>query len=106
MSRRSEKHGIMRMQRGIGASLACFLAWTLAVAPAHADAPAQGDTSNASATEPPPPVDPTGGAYTTPTLLFIPAGAVPAWNVRAIVSTDVQSPADVHATVRPGVGVV
>jgi hypothetical protein len=29
-----------------------------------------------------PPDDPTGGAWTTPTLLFIPAGAVPTWNVR------------------------
>jgi hypothetical protein len=49
--------------------------------------------------------DPTGGAYTSPTLLFIPAAAVPAWNVRAIVSTELQSPSDVHAGFRPGVGV-
>ncbi len=48
--------------------------------------------------------DPTGGAYTTPTLLFIPAAAVPAWNVRAIVSTELQSPSDVHAGFRPGLG--
>jgi hypothetical protein len=39
------------------------------------------------------PDDPTGGAYTTPTLLFIPAGAVPVWNVRVIVSLDMQGPA-------------
>jgi hypothetical protein len=38
------------------------------------------------------PDDPTGGAYTTPTLLFVPAAAVPAWTVRAIVSLDVQGP--------------
>ncbi len=31
--------------------------------------------------------DPTGGAYTSPTLLFIPAGAPPVWNARAILST-------------------
>jgi hypothetical protein len=36
--------------------------------------------------------DPTGGAYTTPTLLFIPAAALPAWNVRVIASLDVQGP--------------
>ncbi len=39
-----------------------------------------------------PPDDPTGGAYTTPTLLFTPAGAVPTWNVRVITSLDVQGP--------------
>jgi hypothetical protein len=38
------------------------------------------------------PDDPTGGAYTTPTLLFIPAAAVPTWNVRIITSLDVQGP--------------
>ena len=48
--------------------------------------------------------DPTGGAYTTPTLLFIPAAAVPVWNVRAIVSSELQSPSDVHAGFRPGLG--
>jgi hypothetical protein len=39
-----------------------------------------------------PAADPTGGAYTTPTLLFTPAGAVPTWNARVIVSLDVQGP--------------
>ncbi len=39
-----------------------------------------------------PPTDPTGGAFTTPTLLFIPAGAVPTWNARVITSLDVQGP--------------
>jgi hypothetical protein len=38
------------------------------------------------------PDDPTGGAYTTPTLLFTPAGAVPVWNARVIVSLDMQGP--------------
>jgi|SRR5580704_5142458 hypothetical protein len=45
--------------------------------------------------------DPTGGAYTTPTLLFIPAGAVPTWNVRVIASLDMQGPAPAS---RLGVG--
>jgi hypothetical protein len=36
--------------------------------------------------------DPTGGAYTTPTLLFIPAAAAPVWNVRVIASLDAQGP--------------
>jgi hypothetical protein len=48
--------------------------------------------------------DPTGGAYTSPTLLFIPAGALPVWNARATVSTELQSPSDVHAGFRPGLG--
>jgi hypothetical protein len=39
-----------------------------------------------------PPDDPTGGAYTTPTLLFVPAAAVPTWNVRVITSLDMQGP--------------
>jgi hypothetical protein len=39
--------------------------------------------------------DPTGGAYTTPTLLFTPAAAVPTWNVRVITSVDIQGPTPV-----------
>jgi hypothetical protein len=54
--------------------------------------------------ERPSPEDPTGGAYTTPTLLFVPASAVPTWNVRVIASTELQSPSDVHAGFRPGMG--
>jgi hypothetical protein len=50
------------------------------------------------------PEDPTGGAYASPTLLFIPAAAVPKWNVRVILSSELQAPADVDAVVRPGVG--
>src|SRR5580704_1599994 len=41
--------------------------------------------------------DPTGGAYTSPTLLFIPAGAVPAWNVRVTALSEFQTPADTAA---------
>ncbi len=63
------------------------------------------DNGGAAPVERVPTSDPTGGAYTSPTLLFIPAGAVPVWNVRAIASTELQSPSDVHAGFRPGLGV-
>jgi hypothetical protein len=36
--------------------------------------------------------DPTGGAFTTPTLLFTPAASVPAWTARATTSLDVMGP--------------
>jgi hypothetical protein len=36
--------------------------------------------------------DVTGGASTTPTLLFIPAGALPVWNVKVVTALDVQGP--------------
>jgi hypothetical protein len=39
-----------------------------------------------------PPPDPTGGAYTTPTLLFIPAAAMPVWNARVIASITTEGP--------------
>jgi hypothetical protein len=60
------------------------------------------DASGAAPVERVPKSDPTGGAYTSPTLLFIPAGAVPAWNARATLSTELQSPSDVDAGFRPG----
>src|SRR5271154_372748 len=75
---------------------------------ALADAPPaepRQDTGNVAPVERVPTSDPTGGAYTSPTLLFIPAGAMPVWNVRATVSTELQSPSDVHAGFRPGLGV-
>ena len=57
------------------------------------------------------PDDRTGGGYTTPTLLFTPAAAVPVWNVRVIASLDMQGPtgADRLATgtslgFQPGLG--
>lgn len=65
-------------------------------------APANDQSQTATATPTTP--DPTGGAYTPPTLLFVPAAAVPKWNVRAILSTELQSPSDVHAGFRPGLG--
>lgn len=55
--------------------------------------------------------DPTGGAYTSPTMLFIPAGAMPAWNVRVTASSEFQTPsestagANPDAAIRPGLGV-
>jgi hypothetical protein len=48
--------------------------------------------------------DPTGGAYTSPTLLFIPAASVSEWHARVIASSEFQGPSDVHAGFRPGVG--
>ncbi|MGH7297117.1 MAG: hypothetical protein ACRELB_19420, partial [Polyangiaceae bacterium] len=74
---------------------------------APATALAQAATSDATSLPRPEaaiPDDPTGGAYASPTLLFIPAAAVPAWSVRAIVSSELQSPSDVHAGFRPGLG--
>ena len=50
------------------------------------------------------PEDPTGGAYTSPTLLFVPAAAVPKWNARVVASSELQTPSDVHAGFRPGIG--
>jgi hypothetical protein len=47
--------------------------------------------------------DPTGGAYSPPTQLFVPAGALPAWRVRAVLSAELQSPSALHAGFRPGV---
>ena len=61
-------------------------------------APAQPDVKA------PEPADPTGGAYTSPTLLFIPAAALPKWNARVTASSQVQAPADVDAKFRPGFG--
>jgi hypothetical protein len=55
--------------------------------------------------------DPTGGAYTSPTMLFIPAGAMPVWNVRVTASSEFQTPsestagANPDAAIRPGLGV-
>jgi hypothetical protein len=66
---------------------------TLCAGLAFADPPPSVPDSSGTQTSPAVPADdPTGGAYTTPTLLFIPAGAVPVWNVRAIASLDMQGP--------------
>jgi hypothetical protein len=87
--------------------------WTLAAIAATSLVTFLPATAFAQASSPPPGTDkiepwtlsdPTGGAYTTPTLLFIPAAAVPTWTVRAIVSSELQSPSDVHAGFRPGLG--
>jgi hypothetical protein len=49
--------------------------------------------------------DPTGGSYTSPTLLFIPAGALPAWNVRVTGLSEFQTPADTAANPSPDSGI-
>jgi hypothetical protein len=76
------------------------IATLLAVMPALRANPALADMSSGpdnvatdSFTRETAPDDPTGGAYTAPTLLFTPAGAVPTWNVRVITSLDFQGPA-------------
>lgn len=48
--------------------------------------------------------DPTGGSYTSPTLLFIPAGAVPAWNVRVTAITEFQGPSQSAGSPNPDAG--
>jgi hypothetical protein len=81
---------IGRKQNRIGAFAGVALAmWgSTAFADPTPDAPTQsGPFARATV-----PDDPTGGAYTTPTLLFIPAAAVPTWNVRVITSLDIQGP--------------
>jgi hypothetical protein len=85
------------------ACLAAYAAPATAAAAEEADmaplpAPVPPDTARVDAS------DPTGGAYTSPTLLFIPAAAVPKWNVRVIVSAQSQSPAAIDAKVQPGFG--
>ena len=87
---------------------------TATAEPPQADAQTQpaADTSMGGVFRRATPVeDPTGGAYTSPTLLFIPAAAVPVWNVRVITSLDMQGPtaADRLATgtglgFQPGLG--
>jgi len=74
---------------------ATAIATILLAATASADPsapPPRSDTGGPAPAERVDTSDPTGGAYTTPTLLFIPAAAVPAWNVRVIASLDMQGP--------------
>jgi hypothetical protein len=71
--------------------------------PPSSPSPAPNDVATVEAQDAP--EDPTGGAYTSPTLLFTPAAAAPRFAVRLIPSTTVQSPSDVHAGFRPGLGV-
>jgi len=88
----------------LGAALAFLLTPGRALAQSAPATTGSLDQSANATAIPTPKEDPTGGAYTTPTLLFMPAGAVPAWTARAIVSTELQSPSDVHAGFRPGLG--
>jgi hypothetical protein len=71
---------------------------------ARAADPQTGDVSGKSE-ERVPTSDPTGGAYTSPTLLFIPAGAVPVWNVRVTVLSEFQSPSESAAGANPDSGI-
>jgi hypothetical protein len=91
----------------IASRAATVLGLTCVSASAWADPAAQPDQPASQpdmASQEARPEDPTGGAYTSPTLLFIPAGAVPVWNVRMILSSELQGPSDVHAGFRPGGG--
>jgi hypothetical protein len=76
----------------------------LGVSQARAADPQTGDVSGKSE-ERVPTSDPTGGAYTSPTLLFIPAGAVPVWNVRVTVLSEFQSPSESAAGANPDAGI-
>jgi len=95
----------MKPPRSVAVVLA--IASALCASSALADPPPPDprlDTGGPAPVERVPTSDPTGGAYTSPTLLFIPAGAVPVWNARVTASTELQSPSDVHAGFRPGLG--
>lgn len=65
--------------------LPIFVACVSADALAQANADGTSDAHGAR-------TDVTGGASTTPTLLFIPAGALPVWNVKIVTALDVQGP--------------
>jgi hypothetical protein len=88
----------------LGATLASLLVSGQALAQSAPATIGPSDQSANATAIAAPKEDPTGGAYATPTLLFIPASAVPKWTARAIVSTELQSPSDVHAGFRPGLG--
>jgi hypothetical protein len=75
----------------------------LASSHARADVPLTDATTSAPA-ERVPSNDPTGGAYTSPTLLFIPAGAVPVWNVRVTGFAEAQGPYQSAASPNPDAG--
>jgi hypothetical protein len=74
----------------------------LATSTAHADPST--DATGTAPSERVPTSDPTGGAYTSPTLLFIPAGAVPVWNVRVTGSVEAQGPYQTTASPNPDAG--
>lgn len=69
----------------------------LALATPFAAAQSAGDNPS----ERVPTADPTGGAYTSPTLLFTPAAALPRFNVRITTGVDLQTPSDAFYGVRP-----
>jgi hypothetical protein len=72
---------------------------TDALAQPSADAPIDSHAARVDAKASPetdakasPETDETGGASTTPTLLFIPAGALPVWNVKVVTALGMQGP--------------
>jgi hypothetical protein len=93
-----------KVARSTAATATLTSLFWVAVALAGTDAQPAADAFGPTSVARVPTDDPTGGAYTSPTLLFIPATAVPEWNVRAIASSELQSPSDVHAGFRPGLG--
>jgi hypothetical protein len=91
------------MNRIVLSALMLMSAQGLAQAPAADTTPDNGATAPAPNPNPTaqavsvldatkPIQDETGGAYTSPTLLFIPAAALPPWTVRVITSLDMQGP--------------
>jgi|GEM_PF-1288181 len=93
-----------------GAAL-LFVASTAAADPSSPLTTTSTTDTGGTSSERVPTDDPTGGAYTSPTLLFIPAGALPVWNVRVTASSELQTPYQSAASpnpdagIRPGVGV-
>jgi hypothetical protein len=49
--------------------------------------------------------DPTGGAYTSATLLFTPAAALPVWNVRVTALSELQGPSQSADNPTPDAGI-
>jgi hypothetical protein len=80
------------VKRRIVATIAAFIALTSRVARADPEERVPTD-------------DPTGGAFSSPTLLFIPAAALPAWNVRVTLLSEFQSPYQTTDAPRPDAGI-
>jgi hypothetical protein len=102
---------IRRAISGLGGLALCVVATCWSGLASADPAGVTEDTGRSAPTERVPTSDPTGGAYTSPTLLFIPAGAVPAWNVRATAQSEFQTPSATAANpgpdsgIRPGAGI-
>jgi hypothetical protein len=99
------KHGRL-LVAAVAAACATLVAGTAAADPGNATvtSSATNDTSGRGG-ERVPTNDPTGGAYTSPTLLFTPAAALPVWNVRVTALSEFQTPADTAANPAPDSGI-